>query len=89
MGQLAVRGASGEMSLLAQHETETGRPCRSLRLQASDDGKSVILVDLDERKVGIQREIRFEITTGELIALIRAHGAELPGEKHVHAADPS
>ena len=59
------------------------RLCRSLRLEVSDDGKSVILVDLDERKVGIQRECRFEITTGELIALIRAHGAELPGENPV------
>jgi len=58
-------------------------------LEVSDDGKSVILVDLDERKVGIQRECRFEITTGELIALIHAHDVELPGENHVGTADAS
>ncbi|ASW04455.1 hypothetical protein CJU94_40520 (plasmid) [Paraburkholderia aromaticivorans] len=77
---MAVRGANGKMCLLTQQETDTGRECRSVRLQASGDGKSVILVETDERKVGIQREYRFEITTGELIALIRGRGAELPEE---------
>jgi hypothetical protein len=87
MMQLAVKGASGEMSLLTQHDSETGRLCRSLQLSASEDGKSVLLIETDERKVGTQREYRFEITTGELIALVRAHGAELPGENHVRAAE--
>jgi hypothetical protein len=87
--QLAVRGANGKMGLLTQYEAERDRLCRSLSLEASDDGKSVILVEVDERKVGIQREYRFEVTTGELIALIRAHGAELPGENHVRPADAS
>jgi hypothetical protein len=86
MAQLTVNGASGQMGLLTQHDAETGRLCRSHTLQASPDGKSVILVEVDERKVGIQREYRFEVTTGELIALIRAHGAELPGENHVRPA---
>ncbi|HEX7911979.1 MAG TPA: hypothetical protein VF534_28340 [Paraburkholderia sp.] len=84
---MAVMGASGTMGLLTQHETDTGRLCRSLSLEASDDGKTVVLVEVDERKVGIQREYRFETSTGELIALIRAHGAELPGENHVRIAD--
>ncbi|TCF97447.1 hypothetical protein BZM26_31480 [Paraburkholderia strydomiana] len=87
--QLAVKGANGAMRLLTQHETDAGRLCRSLRLEASEDGKSVLLVEVDERKVGIQREYRFEVTTGDLIALIRAHGAELPGENHVRPADAS
>lgn len=86
MVQLTVKGASGNMDLLAQHEAGTGRLCRLLQLKASDDGRSVILIEVDERRVGIQREYRFEITTGELIALIRAHGAELPGENHVCTA---
>lgn len=85
--QLAVKGASGEMSLLTQHESETGRLCRSLQLSASEDGKSVLLIETDKRKAGTQREYRFEITTGELIALVRAHGAELPGENHVRGTD--
>lgn len=91
MAQLTVRGAVGEMALLAQHEAETGRLCRSLRLEARDDGKSVVLIEVDERKVGIRRESRFEITTGDLVALIRAEGIELraepPGENHVRPAD--
>ena len=84
---VASTGAAGEMSLLNQFEDETGRLCRALRLSASADGKSVLLIDLDERKVGVQRESRYEITTGELIALIRAHGAELPGETHIPTTD--
>lgn len=87
MAQLIVKGASGEMELLTQHEAETGHLCRALRMEASTDGKSVVLVEIDERKVGIQREYRFEVATGELIALIRAHGAELPGENHVRTAN--
>ncbi|MGY6164116.1 hypothetical protein [Paraburkholderia strydomiana] len=78
-------GASGKMDLLTQCDTETGRACRWLHLVASGDGKSALLVEIDERKVGLRREYRFEITTGELIALIRAYGAELSGENHVRA----
>jgi hypothetical protein len=74
MAKLAVRGAGGSMGLLAQHEAETGRLCRSLSLEAGDDGRSVVLVELDERKAGIPREHRIEMTTSELIALIRVHG---------------
>jgi len=76
-------GAIGEMYLLTEHEANTERLSRTLRLNASADGKSVIMIELDERKAGLQREYRIEITTGELIALIRAHGAELPGENPV------
>jgi hypothetical protein len=82
MTESTVNGAVGGMELLTQHETETGRLLRALRLNASEDGKSVVLTDIDERKVGVQREYRFEITTGELIAVVRAHGAERPGENH-------
>ncbi|CDY73890.1 ATPases involved in chromosome partitioning [Caballeronia glathei] len=86
MRQLVVNGSVGEMSLLTQHEIESGRLCRSLSLRASHDGKSVLLIEMDERKAGIQREFLHDITTGELIALIRAHGAELTGEGHVSKA---
>jgi hypothetical protein len=89
MAQPTVNGASGQMGLLTQHDAETGRLCRSHMLEASADGKSVLLIEIDERKVGIQREYRFEVTTGDLIALIRAHGAELPGENHVRTVNAS
>ena len=44
MVQLAVTGARGEMDLLTQSDVETGRICRSLRLVASEDGKTALLV---------------------------------------------
>ena len=59
-----------------------GRELRSLRLEATGDGKSVLLIEIDERKPGIHREVRYEITPAELIAAIRSHGAEPPGENH-------
>lgn len=86
MAEPISKGAVGEMELLTQYEADTDRLSRALRLVASEDGKSVVLIERDERKVGIQREYRFELTTGELIAFIRAHGAELPGENHADAA---
>jgi hypothetical protein len=85
MAQKAVTGATGKMNLLTQHNVGTGRVCRSLCLVASDDGKTVLLVETDERKVGVQREYRFEITAAELIALVRTYGAELRVEHHVSA----
>lgn len=42
----------------------------------------MLLIEVDERKPGIHREVRYEITPAELIAAIRSHGAELPGESH-------
>jgi hypothetical protein len=60
----------------AQRES-IGERCDSQILQR--------LVDVDQRKPGTQREVRYEITPAELIAAIRAHGAELPGESHGEA----
>ena len=80
MGQDDITGAVGEMGLLTQYEAASGRLCRRLQLRTGADGKSVWLIDRDERKPGSPRASRFEITTGELIALIRAHGAEIPGD---------
>lgn len=79
---MRTTGSSGAMTLLTEHDSADGREIRSLRLEAKSDGKSVLLVEVDERKPGIHREIRYEITPAELIAAIRSHGAELPGENH-------
>jgi hypothetical protein len=73
---------SGAMALLTENDEASGREVRSLRLEASEDGKSILLIEVDNRKPGIHREIRYEITAAELIAAIRAHGAELSGEQH-------
>lgn len=79
---MRTTGSSGAMTLLTEHDSADGRELRLLRLEATSDGKSVLLVEVDERKPGIHREIRYEITPAELIAAIRSHGAELPGENH-------
>jgi hypothetical protein len=70
------------MTLLTEHDDATGREVRTLRLESSEDGKSILLIEVDERKPGVHREVRYEITPAELIAAIRAQGAELPGESH-------
>ncbi|MCY0386203.1 hypothetical protein OVY01_02860 [Robbsia sp. Bb-Pol-6] len=70
-------GATGAMSLLSEHPSENTPPCRQVRLQTSRDGKTIIMVDLDQRKPGVMRAVCYEITPAELIAAIRAHGAEL------------
>lgn len=74
--------SSGAMTLLTEIDEPSGREVRSLRLEAAEDGKSILLIEIDERKPGIHREVRYEITPAELIAAIRAHGAELSGEQH-------
>jgi hypothetical protein len=51
-------------------------------LQASPDGRTVVLVEFDERfsdhhATGPEQEVRYEIAVSELIQLIRVHGARL------------
>ncbi|CAB3741840.1 hypothetical protein LMG22037_06533 [Paraburkholderia phenoliruptrix] len=78
---MPATGASGAMTLITEYDT-AGSPVRVLRLESSADGKAVLLTDVDERKPGIHREVRYEITPSELIAAIRANGAALPGKPH-------
>jgi hypothetical protein len=81
---MRTTGSSGSMALLTEFDDATARELRSLRLESTEDGKGILLIEVDERKPGIHREVRYEITPAELIAAIRAHGAELPGEQHNH-----
>ena len=74
-----LSGAHGTLSLLTEIDLQTETINRTIRLEASTDGRSVLLVALDARKLGSQREWRVEITPEELIALIRAHGTEVSG----------
>lgn len=71
--------AHGTLSLLTEIDLQTETINRTIRLEASTDGRSVLLVALDAGKLGTQREWRVEITPEELIALIRAHGTEVSG----------
>ncbi|MGI4982818.1 MAG: hypothetical protein ACRYGL_05730 [Janthinobacterium lividum] len=70
-------GAIGAMSLLSERVSEDAPLCRQVRLQTSRDGKTIVMIDLDQRKPGVMRAVCYEITPAELIAAIRAHGAEL------------
>ncbi len=79
---MRITRSSGAMALLTEIDEPSGRQVRSLKLEAAEDGKSILLIEIDERKPGIHREVRYEITAAELIAAIRAHGAELSGEQH-------
>jgi hypothetical protein len=74
-----VTGALGSMHLLAEYDDQAVLQ-RGLQLEASADSRSVFLIDQDQRRSGIQREVRYEITPAELIAVIRARGTKLPTE---------
>jgi hypothetical protein len=74
-----VTGALGSMNLLAEYDNHALLQ-RGVRLEASADSRSVFLIDQDQRRSGTQREVRYEITPAELIAVIRARGTELPIE---------
>jgi hypothetical protein len=75
-----AKGARGSIELSTSYDDESTRLTRSIQLAASEDGKTLRLIDVDERRLGIQRAFRFEIAVDELVALVRANGAELPGE---------
>jgi hypothetical protein len=77
-----MSGAQGSMTLLTEQDEANNENVRVVRLEATADGKAVLLIDINEKKPGIHRDMRYEITAAELIAAIRAHGAELPGEQH-------
>lgn len=78
---MPARGASGAMTLITEYDV-AGSPIRVLRLESATGGRAVLLLEVDERKPGIHREVRYEITPSELIAAIRANGAALPGKPH-------
>lgn len=72
--------AHGVVHLLTDSDALTASARRTVRLEATPDGKSLVLIDVDLRKPETQREVRYEITPADLIAAIRAHGAALPRE---------
>jgi hypothetical protein len=55
---------------------------RDVVLKASPDGRTVVLIEVEERfsdqhATGPDQEVQHEISVPELIQLIRAHGARL------------
>ena len=74
-----LSGTHGTLSLMTEMDPQTETIKRTIRLEASADGRSVLLVALDTSRLGSQREWRVEITPEELIALMSAHGTEVSG----------
>ena len=74
-----LSGTHGTLSLMTEMDPQTETINRTMRLEASADGQTVLLVSVDTRKPGTQREWRLEITPEELIGLICAHGTEVSG----------
>jgi hypothetical protein len=60
-------GAHGAVHLLTDSDALTASVRRTVRLEAAPDGKSLFLIDVDQRKPGTQREVRYEITPAELM----------------------
>lgn len=60
------------MTLMSETEAPSEREIRALRLEASIDGKAVVLTDIDRRTPGIRREVRYQMTVTEFIAAICA-----------------
>jgi hypothetical protein len=61
---------------------DPGRAHRDVVLQVSPDGRTIVLVEFEERfsdyhATGPDQEVRHEISVSELIQLIRVHGARL------------
>jgi hypothetical protein len=67
-------GAHGVLQLFTETDPASEMIRRSVRLEAAPDGRSILLVDVDARRPGIHREMRYEITPAELVAVIRRHG---------------
>jgi hypothetical protein len=72
------------MTLLSEVNDTSSRELRVLRLEASIDGRTVVMIDVDSRKPGLHREVLYEIKAAEFIAAIRAHGTESSIESHGH-----
>ncbi|MGH8783412.1 hypothetical protein [Paraburkholderia sp.] len=61
---------------------EEAQADREVILQASPDGRTVVLIEVEQRfsdhhATGPEQKVRHEIPVAELIQLIRAHGARL------------
>jgi hypothetical protein len=74
---MPVHSAAGTMTLMSETEAPSEREIRALRLEASIDGKAVVLTDIDRRTPGIRREVRYQMTVTEFIAAICAQRTPL------------
>jgi hypothetical protein len=67
----------GALHLYTDNDPATEMIRRSAHLEAAPDGKTVLLIDIDSRRLGLNRKVVYEIVPGDLIAVLRARGAEL------------
>jgi hypothetical protein len=64
------------MMLMSETDAPSGRELRALRLEASVDGNTLVLTDIDRTTPGIRREVRYQMTVAGLIAAMSAHGPQ-------------
>jgi hypothetical protein len=64
------------LPLLTEIDPVSGEVRRSISLEASVDGLSIQLIDIDSSRQGTQQEYCVEIATSELIDLMRIHGTD-------------
>jgi hypothetical protein len=67
----------GALHLYTESDPATDTIQRSAHLEAAPDGKTVLLIDVDSRRPGGNRKVVYELAPGDMIAALRAHGAEV------------
>lgn len=67
----------GALHLYTENDPSTDTIQRSAHLEAAPDGKTVLLIDVDSGRSGGNRKVVYELAPGDLIAVLRAHGAEV------------
>jgi Mrp family chromosome partitioning ATPase len=53
----STQGTHGAIHLMTENDAATATMRRTVRLEAAVDGKSLLLIDVDTRKPGIQRAV--------------------------------
>jgi hypothetical protein len=79
---MEIFGAVGMMKLMSM--TDTAVEIRVLRLEASIDGSTLLLTDVDLTEPGVHREVCYRISVAKLVSAIQKHGVERTMESFIH-----
>lgn len=79
---MCIIGLFGVMILFIEYDLVDGCELCLFWFEVIGDGKSVLLIEIDECKFGIYCEVCYEIMLVELIVVICLYGVELFGENY-------